>query len=166
ASAAGSPCPRVGVQRAQARPVGRPGRALPDMDALLAALKPQQSVARGRMVVALVGLAVVAAFGVGFSVWSGQRLRVCGGAEKQLSGVWDQTTKVALKAAFTDTGASFAADAYKNVERALDAYTQDWVAAEKDSCEAVRIRKTDSEELYERKRICLETRLQRLRALV
>jgi tetratricopeptide (TPR) repeat protein/predicted Ser/Thr protein kinase len=143
-----------------------PAQRFADMDALLKALSPIAAVRGRRTLAAIVGLAVVAAFGVSFSLWSARRLRVCAGAERQLNGVWDQTTKVALKAAFTDTKTSFAADAWRGVESALDAYAQAWVAAEKDSCEAVRIRKTDSEDLYQRKMICLDARLQRLKSLV
>ncbi|MBL8957153.1 MAG: tetratricopeptide repeat protein [Myxococcaceae bacterium] len=137
----------------------------PDMESLLAALEPRRAVVRRtRMAFALVALGVVAALGVGFSVWSTQRLRVCSGAEARLTGVWDAASKDRLKKAFTATGARYAADAFKGVESALDAYTQSWISAEKDSCEAVRIRKTDSEELYQRKTLCLETRLRALRA--
>ncbi len=136
-----------------------------DMESLLVALEPRRAGARRtRMAFALVALGVVAALGVGFSVWSTQRLRVCSGAEARLTGVWDSAAKERLKSAFSATGASFAGDAFKGVESALDAYTQSWISAEKDSCEAVRIRKTDSEELYQRKSLCLETRLKALRA--
>lgn len=142
-----------------------PSERFPDMEALLAALEPRRAGARGRrMAAALVALGAVAALGVGFSVWSTQRLRVCSGAEARLAGVWDSASKERLKKAFAATGASYASDAFKGVESALDAYTQSWVSAEKDSCEAVRIRKTDSEELYQRKTLCLETRLKALRA--
>jgi tetratricopeptide (TPR) repeat protein len=143
-----------------------PNDRFPDMDALLTALKPARGATRNRMLAAVVALGVVAALSMGFSVWSERRLSVCGGAEKELKGIWDKTTKVALKAAFVDTGASFAPDAWRNVESALDAYAQSWLAAEKDTCEAARIRKTDSEDLFARKTFCLETRLQRLRSLV
>ncbi len=81
-------------------------------------------------------------------------------------GTWDSSAKTALKTAFTETGVAFAGDAYRGVESALAAYTQSWVAAEKDSCEAVRIRKTDSEELYARKTQCLDSRLKQLKVLV
>jgi tetratricopeptide (TPR) repeat protein len=143
-----------------------PAQRFPDMDALLKELSPISTARGRRTLAAVVALAVIAAFSVTFSLWSERRLRVCSGAEKQLNGVWDQTTKLALKAAFADTKTSFAADAWRGVESSLDAYTQAWVAAEKDSCEAVRVRKTDSEDMYQRKRICLDARLQRLKSLV
>ncbi|MBK7862322.1 MAG: tetratricopeptide repeat protein [Archangiaceae bacterium] len=144
-----------------------PAARFPHMDALLAALKPRRTaVRRGRLVAAVVALGAVAAAAVGFSVWSTQRLRVCGGADARLRGVWDSGVKSRLKRTFEGTRPSFAAETFKGVEGALDAYTQSWISAEKDSCEALRIRKTDTEELYQRKSLCLETRLKEVKAVV
>ena len=82
------------------------------------------------MAAALIALGVVAAAGVGFSVWSTQRLSVCSGAERQLNGIWDTAAKARLKKAFAGAGLAFAQDAFVGVESALDAYAQSWVSAE------------------------------------
>jgi tetratricopeptide (TPR) repeat protein/tRNA A-37 threonylcarbamoyl transferase component Bud32 len=164
---AGHPTPQFVWDALKRGLAADPAARYPDMSSLLAALKPRRSaVRRGRMVAALTVLAVVAAAAIGFSVWSTERLRICGGADARLNGVWDPPAKARLKQAFEAAHAPFATDAFKGVESALDAYTQSWVAAEKDSCEAARIRKTDSEELFQKKSLCLETRLKRVKAVV
>ena len=141
-----------------------PSERYPDMQALLRALAPRQSRA-GRTVAAAAGLALVAASAIGVGLWQNQRLRVCGGAETRLAGVWDRETRGHLKEAFLATRLSFAPDVWAGVERALDAYALEWVNGMREACEAARIRQVDSPQLYEMKTACLEGRLQRLRAL-
>ncbi len=136
----------------------------PDMDALLFRLRPRQA-RTGRIAVVAAGLGLVALSAVGFAAWTNQRLKVCGGAEKRLAGVWDAPTRARLKQAFLATRLSFAPDVWSSTERALDAFALEWVNASRDACEATRLRRVDSEEVYEMKSACLENRLQRLRAL-
>lgn len=143
----------------------QPDARWPSMDALLVALRPRgrRTAQRTAGVTALVALA---ALGVGYGLWTQKRLRVCGGLEKRLEGTWDQGRRDRLKKAFTATGLAYAPDAWASVEKALDAWALDWVATSREACEAARLRKTDSEELYELKKSCLDDRLLRFEALV
>ena len=141
-----------------------PDKRYPDMDALLAALRPRRR-RSWRTISTIATLAIIAALGIGYAVWSTQRLRVCGGSEQRLVGVWDGPTKEKLRAAFEKTGSAFAAAAWKNTARTLDAWALNWANGSREACEASRIRKVDSPALYEMKTVCLDMRLQRLRAL-
>jgi tetratricopeptide (TPR) repeat protein/predicted Ser/Thr protein kinase len=142
-----------------------PDARWPSMDALLAALRPRgrRSLERTLGIAALVVLAVV---GTGFGLWTQRRLRVCGGLEKQLEGTWDQARRVRLAQAFTTTGLPYAKDAWTSVEKSLDAWALEWVATSREACEAARLRKLDSEALYDLKKSCLDDRLLRFQALV
>jgi tetratricopeptide (TPR) repeat protein/predicted Ser/Thr protein kinase len=143
----------------------QPDARYASMDALLLALRPRARRA-ARRTAALSALVVVAALGAGYGLWTQRRLKVCGGLEKQLEGTWDTARREHLRAAFVATGLPYAQDAWVSVEKALDAWALDWVATSRESCEAARLRRTDSEELYELKRSCLDDRLQRFQALV
>jgi eukaryotic-like serine/threonine-protein kinase len=90
----------------------------------------------------------------------------CRGAERELAGVWDGARKDAVRAAFAKTGKPFAADAFTSVAAALDGYAARWVAMHTDSCEATRVRGTQSAELLDLRMQCLSRRLDEVRAQV
>jgi len=140
-----------------------PAKRWPDMAALLKALAPRQRVS-ARLVTLVASLAVLAVAVSGFAMWQQRRLRVCGGSEKRLAGVWDEGRKKDIRAAFRATRAAYADEVWRKVERVLDGWTLDWVNASRDACEAARVRKTDSEEVYELRQACLEVRLDYLKA--
>ncbi len=141
-----------------------PADRFADMQALLATLRPRRQ-RSWRTVATMAALALVSVAGVGYALWSAQRLRVCGGAELRLADVWDTATKEKLRAAFEHSGSPLAADAWKTTMRTLDTWSLEWVNASREACEASRLRKIDSPALYEMKTACLDGRLQRLRAL-
>jgi eukaryotic-like serine/threonine-protein kinase len=140
-----------------------PARRWPDMDALLEALTPRQGLS-GRLVVLVASLTLLAMAGTGFAFWQQRRLRVCGGQEKRLVDVWDEPRKLLLKTAFLATKAPAAENLWRNVERNVDAWALDWVNTSRDVCEATRVRKVDSEDVYELRQTCLQSRLDQLRA--
>ena len=142
----------------------QPSDRWPDMDALLRALRPRERRSRSRLFVA--GLVVFATAGIGYGLWTRQRLMVCGGQEARLAGVWDMTTRGKLKSAFLATGQPFASEAFMSVEKTLDGWALDWVNAGREACEATKLRKVDSEELMELKLACLEERRQSLESTV
>lgn len=142
----------------------QPSERWADMDALLRALKPRDRRPRGRLFLA--GLVVFAAAGIGYGLWTRQRLMVCGGQEARLAGVWDSATRSRLKAAFVATGQPLANEAWTSVEKTLDGWALDWINAGREACEATMLRKVDSPELMELKLACLEDRRQRLESTV
>ncbi len=140
-----------------------PAKRWPDMAALLKALEPRQGLS-GKLVTLVASLAILAIAVTSFAVWQQRRLRVCGGSEKRLTGVWDEGRKKEIRAAFLATRASYADELWRKVERLLDGWTLDWVNTSRDACEAAHVRKTDSEEVYELRQACLEVRLDYLKA--
>ncbi|MBX7115440.1 MAG: tetratricopeptide repeat protein [Myxococcaceae bacterium] len=137
------------------------------MDELLQALRPPAPFVvpkRLRWVMGVLGVLAVAA--VGFGAYSANRVKVCGGFDARLNNVWDSTTQKNLADAFMGTGLPYAADAWKGAQRPLDAYAKDWVKGATATCQAAHIRKTDPEEIFKLKSLCLESRLQDFTALV
>ncbi len=140
-----------------------PDDRFPDMEALLAKLKLQSSTGRRATLIA----GAIALVALGLAIWGGlaqQRLSLCSGAEKRLAGLWDAPARARLKDVVLASGLPYAADVWRNVEKSLDGYSQEWVAATRDACEATRLRQTDSEEAFRYKTDCLESRRSRLLA--
>jgi len=141
-----------------------PGDRYPDMNALLIDLRPRRR-RSWRTIGLIAALSIIATAGMLYALWSAQRLSICGGSEQRLIGLWDTGTKQRLRSAFEKSGTPFASDAWKNTAKTLDAWALNWVSASREACEASLLRKVDSPALYEMKTVCLDARLQRLRAL-
>jgi eukaryotic-like serine/threonine-protein kinase len=142
-----------------------PAERWPEMDSLIKALKPRAR-RNPRRTLFVTGLVFFSIFSIGYGVWTRQRLLVCGGTERKLTGVWDAVRKSKLREGFKATGLSYAEEAWGSSERALDAWAAEWVVTSREVCEAARLRKVDSPEATELKTACLDERLQRLEALV
>jgi tetratricopeptide (TPR) repeat protein/predicted Ser/Thr protein kinase len=143
-----------------------PANRFESLDALIAVLRPKGAITTNRRV--LVGVAALAALAlaaIGYGALARQRLQVCSGSERRLTNVWDVPTRDKLRAGFLATNAPFAADAWKGVESTLDGYAKGWVSAAGEACEAARLHKTDTEDDYQLKVVCLETRLQHLKTI-
>jgi tetratricopeptide (TPR) repeat protein/tRNA A-37 threonylcarbamoyl transferase component Bud32 len=145
-----------------------PEERYPSMSELLAALESDPARSRrlwtiGAVVAALVtALAAVAVASV--IQRRNQTAALCQGATAQLSGVWDDARKRAVHAAFTAVNEPYAEDAYRHVERTLDAYARDWATMQTESCRATKIRGEQSTELLDLRTACLDRRLDELRA--
>jgi tetratricopeptide (TPR) repeat protein len=138
----------------------------PSMDALLAALGRDPARRRQRW---LVGVSVVAGLSVLALGYRGVQRReslVCRGAERKLAGVWDDTRKSAVHAAFAATGKPYAEQAFQGVARALDAFAGAWTSTHTEACEATRLRRDQSEELLDLRMECLGQSLQEAKAQV
>src|SRR5205814_1677620 len=85
--------------------------------------------------------------------------------DRKLAGVWDDAQKQKIRAAYLATKLPYAATAYAALATALDRYAAAWVAAATDSCEAVRVRKDQTEEILVLRQTCLDERLDELGAL-
>jgi tetratricopeptide (TPR) repeat protein len=136
------------------------------MDELLAELSIDP--ARGRKrALAAAGVALLAA-GVGGGVYmmKAKPTELCVGAERRLAGVWDATTKAAVKTAYLATKQPFAAQAYAGLEKALDHYAAEWTTTLTESCEATRVRGEQSETVQALRQACLDQDLEVLRELV
>ena len=143
-----------------------PGDRYPSMTALLEALGRDPAVSR-RRVTTVAGLALLlVAVALGVSLYHQRSSRVCGGAERKLAGVWDDTRRDTVRRAFLATNKPFAEAAWRGVVAALDAYSRTWVGMHEDACAATRVRGEQSEALLDLRVGCLTQRLGEVKALV
>ncbi|MBA3452623.1 MAG: serine/threonine protein kinase, partial [Deltaproteobacteria bacterium] len=145
-----------------------PAARFPTMQALIAELDRRP--VRTRRIVLTATLAVMAAGGgIGFAAWSSHRQQqalVCSGAEDQLAGVWDPARRTEMKAAFVKTNRPYATDTFERVAHQLDTYSSTWAASHKQTCEATRVHKSQSEPVLDLRMSCLADRRRELRAVV
>ena len=143
-----------------------PERRFPSMAELLGELERDPGAARRRWL--MVGTLVLVAGGLsaGLGYVQARRAELCGGAEEKLAGVWDAPRKQAVRAAFQATGAPFAGDVWKTVETAFDRYALGWTGMRRQACEATRLRGEQSEDLLDRRMLCLDQHLQEAAAMV
>jgi len=142
-----------------------PAARYPSMDEMLRELVRDPGAVRRRWLIAagLVLLGGTAFAGLGyFQARSGQ---ICGGAEAKLAGVWNGERRGAIHAAFAATRLPYAEETWTRVADSLDRYGLGWAAMHREACEATRVRGEQSEELLDRRMICLDQRLEEVNAL-
>ncbi len=136
-----------------------------DMRALLAAL----SRAPGRRVKARLGVAALALAGIGVVTVAftseGVGASPCEDASARWDGVWDDGVRDSVRSAFLGSGAKFAGAAWDGVESTLQRYTEGWVEAHRDACEATHVHKEQSDATLELRMDCLRGRHQAVEAL-
>jgi eukaryotic-like serine/threonine-protein kinase len=90
---------------------------------------------------------------------------LCQVSPQSWAGVWDGTRATAVDQAFAATHKPYAARAAAGVRAALDQYVQRWNHAYTEACEATRVRGAQSEEMLDKRMLCLDERKRDLRAL-
>jgi len=141
-----------------------PTKRYPTMDDLLAELGREPVPLLRRAV--LVAAVLVAGGGVAFGLWwRGHDAHVCEGARDHLQGVWDETRRAEVRAAFDATGRSYADRAFEVVAERLDAFADAWVEMRTQACEATRVRGEQSADLLDRRMACLDRKLGMVRGL-
>jgi tetratricopeptide (TPR) repeat protein/tRNA A-37 threonylcarbamoyl transferase component Bud32 len=143
---------RVVLRGLRARPEDR----FASMEDLLAALERDPARALRRVVV--VGLAVTALAVTAGVTWRLSRRSappVCANAEAELAGIWGPAQRQAIRAAIIDSGKPYTSDVADLVERNLDDYARGWAASYTESCEATRVKGTQSAELFDLRMQCL-----------
>jgi tetratricopeptide (TPR) repeat protein/predicted Ser/Thr protein kinase len=143
-----------------------PERRFASMEALLANLEYRPR----RIRRAAVAAALVVAAGVGGISWSSQRAAqsralLCTGAEQKLTGIWDEPSRRRVNDALLATGQPQAAEVASRVSSMLDAYARGWVEASTEACRATRLRGEQTEQLLSLRVVCLERRLQDMKAV-
>ncbi|MGZ3438327.1 MAG: tetratricopeptide repeat protein, partial [Polyangia bacterium] len=139
----------------------------PSMDAMLSALQHDPVRIRRRWLVAggaAVGLAALALTLT--RPFARREDLVCRGVARKLVGVWDDSRRQSVHAAFVATGQPYAEAAFAGVARALDAWTSAFTAAHTEACEATRVRHELSEDVLDLRMECLGQRLLETRAQV
>ncbi len=135
------------------------------MEELLQALAPEPRRARNRWLAAGSGLLALGALMAGYLRTLPERVPICAGASERLAGVWDAERKEAIRTAFLGTEIAFAGQAFENVAQVLNRYTQDWVGTHTEACEATHVRGEQSERMLDLRMMCLDGRLEEVRAL-
>ncbi|MDP1915015.1 MAG: protein kinase [Myxococcales bacterium] len=122
----------------------------PDMHSLLLQLERVRAPTR-RGQWAVVALLAVLAIAASVVVALRSRAAMCDGADDEVAQVWNPALATQLERAFAD-GRGGA------VRTSLEAYGVEWTRAHRQACEATRLRGAQSEDLLDRRMLCLSTR--------
>jgi eukaryotic-like serine/threonine-protein kinase len=143
-----------------------PSARFPSMDALLAQLEYRPRVRR--MAAGAAALTLVA-LGGSYGLYARQAAQaqalLCTGAEQKLAGIWDDSARRQVTEGLMATGKPEAADVASRVAGLLDAYAQSWVQESTEACRATRIRGEQTDQLLSLRVVCLERRLQDVKAV-
>lgn len=135
-----------------------PSRRHASMDALLTELARDRSLLRRRASVALLVVAtVVAALLIQHRIVS--RSSLCESGDTRFASVWNENIAAQLREKFAASKLPYADRASGAVDAAFRAYGRAWSAMYRDSCEATRLRGSQSEALMDRRMSCLNRRL-------
>jgi tetratricopeptide (TPR) repeat protein/predicted Ser/Thr protein kinase len=137
----------------------------PSMRALLEALADDPAPRRRRWAAAAMVVAMLG--GATWAVAAQLRAdaRVCQIGEEHLAGIWDAERRAEIERAILGTELSYAPGTWERVEQGLDEYTQQWLAAREQACEATH-NGEQSQELLDLRMACLDERLRHVRATV
>jgi hypothetical protein len=113
-----------------------PERRWPSMEAMLAALShdPGRARLRAMAVVGLVGVASAGSFAVATMGQSTEER--CAAGASEISAVWGEEQRKAVRRAFAQTGLPFAADVLARAEARLDRYSEGWQGAHAGACQS------------------------------
>jgi len=152
---------RAALARGLARdPVAR----FADMGEMAAALAgPRRRQVKRASVAAAVLLG--AGVAVGLALGGGERDDACDRGDP-FAQVWGGEPRNAVRVHFAALKAPFAVAAFGALDRDLADYGRRWAALRTRACEETRVRGTQSEELLDRRMVCLDDRLADVRALV
>jgi eukaryotic-like serine/threonine-protein kinase len=140
-------------------------RRFPSVGALMQALDPdrrhRRRVRAAIAVGALMAVAVVAAVAV-----TRMRADPCAVAVDRFAGVWDPGARAAVHAAFGATGAPYAGTSFGEMARQLDGRRAAWESMRRQSCEATRVRKEQSDSMLDARAACLESSFAEIAAFI
>lgn len=146
-----------------------PERRWPDMRSLLDQLRdiPVRRRTRQRATAAALGLSLALGGGwLGLAQGPAATPELCAADEAAWVGVWDESRRQAVRAAFAASGVALSGEFSSHVERSFDAWVARWDEEQADSCAATQIHGTQSETLLDRRTICLERQRDEVEALV
>lgn len=137
-----------------------PSERWPDLHALLLELQRARAPVR-RAGWAAAGVVAVAVAAVGG--WWTTRVEPCSGGSDELERAWSADVADQARSAFSQASQPEAFS--RDVLTRLDGYASAWVSAHRAACEATRVHGTQSEELLDRRMLCLSARREALAAL-
>jgi tetratricopeptide (TPR) repeat protein len=136
------------------------------MNVLIAALERDPVARRRRIAVGAVSVGAIATLALVLARSHGNTAAPCTGSESALAGVWDDATKAAITARFTQAAPGQAPRSLAIVTPALDDLRRRWLVQHHEACEATRVRGTQSEQVMTLRMVCLDRRLHALGAVV
>jgi tetratricopeptide (TPR) repeat protein len=136
----------------------------PTMQPLLRELGHDRARRRLQLGAVALGLVLAAGGAVAYRLLSDRRL-LCAAGPSKWAEAWNPGRARAVERAFAATGKPYAPAAAAEVSRALAAFGRAWTAMHREACEATRRRGEQSEDLLERRMLCLDARLRDVRAL-
>jgi tetratricopeptide (TPR) repeat protein len=143
-----------------------PSRRHASLESLLTALLADPAARRRRWLTWSGALALLLGAVVATHALHTHQARACASAaERAMASVWGAPQQQAVERAFLGTQRPFAAAAWAQVRRSLDAYTSAWVTTRTATCEATRLRGEQSEEVLGKRMRCLDGRLAEVTAL-
>ncbi len=142
-----------------------PAARYPGMAELLGDLEHDPAVSRRRWLIAAVLVLATASLFSSLGYFQARRAQLCGGAEERLAGIWDAKVKARVEGAFLATRSPLAPAAWHAVVNRLNLWSRDWTTQHRQACEATRVRGEQSEDLLDRRMLCLDQRLGEVGAL-
>jgi tetratricopeptide (TPR) repeat protein len=143
----------------------KPEDRYPSMDALLAELSKDPRAARRRALTLAAAVIIAGGVVTAYFQLRADSAAPCRGAERKLAGVWDDKRRQEGRTAFMATRKPYAESAWSAVSRALERYTQSFVAMHTDACEATAVRGEQSQDVLDLRMECLDERLKQVRAV-
>ncbi len=146
-----------------------PAERFATMHDLLAVLANESGRRRRRRVrmAATLGFVLAAGFAVAWLLASrGADADPCASTDDRFVAIWDDGARSAVEKAFTATGSIDAEAAFGAVSRQLDARRSAWETMRRQSCEATRVRKEQSDAAMDLRAACLDRRLGDIGAFV
>lgn len=141
-----------------------PGRRHPTMAALLDALERAPRIRRRAWTVGAVAVALAVFGAASLSLGARSLPDPCNSIASLRP--WNAETRMATRAAFVATAVPFAAQVHDKIASRLDDYAARWHAMRVENCRVTRIERTQSEELFERRNLCLDRREDEVGALI
>jgi tetratricopeptide (TPR) repeat protein len=139
---------------------GDPDLRYPDMDALLGALAEASGEGRSRRRwapwIAVPTLALGLLFGAS-ALLDGEG-ELCASSAARAETIWDTARSETTRAAFLASGQPYARHAWERVDAGFTSLTAEWRRAHREACEATKVRGEQSQEMMDRKMLCLDVR--------
>ena len=142
-----------------------PAARFPSMEAMLAALDKDPTVAWRRAALVLVALLVLGAGALALTNGLRQRELECAASPADLGDVWDGKTREAMTRAFERSGGSAARPSADRVAKRFNEFAQQWSDMRQSICRATRVQKQQSEEVYRLRTDCLDRERTQARSL-
>jgi predicted Ser/Thr protein kinase len=133
-----------------------PGDRWPSMQALLDALQADPTRARRRLAGAVIGVGALAAVATAAAMMGGGE-DPCAQAGAEVERTWNDEARDGLRVQLTN-GDAWTRTSAQTTERLLDSWAQAWSTARTDTCEATRVRHSQSEERRQLRLHCLEVK--------